>query len=133
MGFWIFMMIMDLLIPATMIIFGAIFLKRPPKKINYVYGFRSNMSMKNINTWNFAHNFLGKIWLFLGVFSTPVMLVPMLFLMPIYGQDNMGTIGTVSIILISISTVLMLAPIITTELTLRKRFDKDGNIIEPKD
>lgn len=35
MGFWIFMLVMNLLIPATMAGFGRAFLKKAPGKINY--------------------------------------------------------------------------------------------------
>lgn len=31
-GFWLYMLAVDLLIPATMIGFGLLFLKRPPKR-----------------------------------------------------------------------------------------------------
>ena len=41
MGFWIFMLIMDLLIPFTMIGFGKMFLKKAPDQINYVFGYRT--------------------------------------------------------------------------------------------
>ena len=51
MGFWIFMLIMDLLIPFTMIGFGKMFLKKAPDQINYVFGYRTSMSMKNQDTW----------------------------------------------------------------------------------
>ena len=34
MGFWIFMLIMDLLLPFTMIGFGRYFMKKAPKEIN---------------------------------------------------------------------------------------------------
>lgn len=54
MGFWIFMLIMDLLIPFTMIGFGKMFLKKAPDQINYVFGYRTSMSMKNQDTWVFA-------------------------------------------------------------------------------
>ena len=47
MGFWIFMLIMDLLIPLTMIGFGRYFIKKAPKEINGVFGYRTSMSMKN--------------------------------------------------------------------------------------
>lgn len=50
MGFWIFMLIMDLLIPFTMIGFGKMFLKKAPDQINYVFGYRTSMSMKNQDT-----------------------------------------------------------------------------------
>ena len=46
MGFWIYMLIMDLLIPIIMILFGQAFLKKAPKEINYVFGYRTSRSMK---------------------------------------------------------------------------------------
>ena len=55
MGFWIYMLIMDLLIPTVMVLFGRAFLKKAPKEINYVFGYRTSRSMKNRDTWEFAH------------------------------------------------------------------------------
>ena len=46
MGFWIFMLIMDLLLPFTMIGFGRYFMKKAPKEINSVFGYRTSMSIK---------------------------------------------------------------------------------------
>ena len=46
MGFWLFMLIMDLLIPAVMIGFGIYFSSRVPKEINEVFGYRTTMSKK---------------------------------------------------------------------------------------
>ena len=37
--FWLFMMTMDLLTPCVMIAFGKRFLDKPPKSINYIYGY----------------------------------------------------------------------------------------------
>lgn len=50
MGFWIFMTIMNLLIPLTMILFGIYFIKKSPKEINTTFGYRTSMSMKNKDT-----------------------------------------------------------------------------------
>ena len=50
MGFWIFMLVMTLLIPLTMIGFGKLFLKSAPKEINGVFGYRTSMSMKSKDT-----------------------------------------------------------------------------------
>lgn len=47
MGYWFFMLAMNLLLPAIMIISGGYFMKKAPKEINYVFGYRTNMSMKN--------------------------------------------------------------------------------------
>ena len=40
MELWIFMLIMDLLLPFTMISFGRYFMKMAPKEINTVFGSR---------------------------------------------------------------------------------------------
>ena len=56
MGFWIFMLLMDLLIPVTMVVSGKIFMTKSQENINDVFGYRTTMSMKNKDTWAFAHN-----------------------------------------------------------------------------
>ena len=78
MGFWIFMLIMDLLIPFTMIGFGKMFLKKAPDQINYVFGYRTSMSMKNQDTWVFAHHYCGKIWYICGLILLVVSLIVLL-------------------------------------------------------
>ena len=66
MGFWVFMLIMNLIIPFTMIGFGNYYVKQAPKEINYISGYRTKMSMKNEDTWKFAHNYCGKLWRIIG-------------------------------------------------------------------
>ena len=61
MGFWIFMLIMVLLIPLMMIGFGRLFLKKAPGTINAAFGYRTSMSMKNKDTWEFAHRYCGRL------------------------------------------------------------------------
>ena len=39
MEFWIYMLIMDLLLPFTMIGFGRYFMKKAPKEINAMFGY----------------------------------------------------------------------------------------------
>ena len=72
MGFWIFMLIMDLLLPFTMIGFGRYFMKKAPKEINSVFGYRTSMSMKNKDTWEFAHKYCGKVWYVCGMVMLPI-------------------------------------------------------------
>lgn len=78
MGFWIFMLIMDLLLPFTMIGFGRYFMKKAPKEINLVFGYRTSMSMKNKDTWEFAHKHCGKVWYFCGMVMLPITVIFML-------------------------------------------------------
>ena len=71
-GFWVFMLIMCLLTPAMMIGFGKYFMKGGAKQINGVFGYRTTRSMKNQETWRFAHQYSGKIWHRSGLFLLPV-------------------------------------------------------------
>ena len=53
MGFFIFMFICNLLIPLLMIICGYFMRRKPPKEINGLIGYRTAMSRKNKDTWDF--------------------------------------------------------------------------------
>lgn len=123
MGFWIFMLIMELLIPLTMIGFGRYFLKKAPKEINGVFGYRTSMSMKNKETWEFAHKYFGKIWYKWGWILLVISVVTMLFTI---GQSE-DAIGWAGVILVHVQMVALLVGIIPTEKALKKTFDKDGN------
>lgn len=123
MGFWIFMFVMDLLIPLTMIGFGALFIKKAPKEINLLFGYRSSMSMKNRDTWEFAHKFCGRIWYVCGLGLLAVAVIPMLF---VIGKD-INLVGTVGGIVCGVELVPLVGSIIPTEIALRKNFDKLGN------
>ena len=70
MAFWLFLTAMDLLIPAIMVGIGTRFLKHPPKTINALYGYRTARSMKNQETWDFAHQHCARLWVRLGVLLT---------------------------------------------------------------
>jgi uncharacterized membrane protein len=123
MGFWIFMLIMDMLIPLTMIVLGRLFMNRVPKKINYIYGYRTAMSMKNKDTWDFAHRHCGKTWLRVGWVMLPLSVVVML----VVTNGDIDTVGTVGGVLCGLQSLVLVLSIIPTEKALKKTFDKDGN------
>ena len=122
MGFWIFMLCMDLLIPFTMIGFGRYFIRKAPKEINAVFGYRSSMSMKNKDTWIFAHDYCGKLWFVFGVVLLPVSIIVMFFVIG-KSEDAIGTVGG---ILCFVQAVPLVGSIIPTEMALKRTFDKDG-------
>ena len=62
MGFWLFMLVIVLLTPGTMVFFDRMFLQRPPDRIDALFGYRSTMSMKNTDTWTLAHQVCGRFW-----------------------------------------------------------------------
>lgn len=122
MWFWWIMLFCDILIPLTMIIGGLIIWKRCPKKINSLFGYRSPLAMKNMDTWNFAHNHCGRLWWKVGLIT---LLPSALVHIPFY-NSNEDTIGALSLTLMVIQCVILVASIIPTERALKKVFNADG-------
>lgn len=117
------MLVMELLFPAIMIGVGKTFQRAAPKDINPVYGYRTTMSMKNRDTWEFAHRHCGRLWVKLGLILLPVNLIPMLLVLW-QSEDVVGNVGTV---LCVINLAVIIASIFPTEAALKKNFDQDGN------
>jgi len=125
MNFWIFMLVMNLLTPLVMIIYGRVFEKKPPKiaRSKFAFGYRTVMSMRNEETWEYAHRFFGKLWFRFGI---AVGLISIIVLFFFIGKDK-DTVGFAGMIICYVQLVAMLLPVIPTELALRRRFDKYGN------
>ena len=126
MVFWIFMLIVNLLIPVIMIGFGNHFSENAPGKINSLFGYRTTMSMKNENTWAFAHTHFAMLWLRWGRIMLPLSFVLMLFSFN-RSQDFIGNYG---LIILFIQLIFLISTIPLTEKALKKYFDKDGNSIK---
>lgn len=122
MGFWIFMLIMNLLIPVMMICFGKYFMKSAPGNINIVFGYRTSMSMKNQDTWKFAHEYCGNLWFKWGKITLILTVIAMLFLLGKSGD----TIGNWGGTICMIQLIFLIGAIGPTESALRRTFDKDG-------
>lgn len=122
MAFWFFVLIMDLLIPFTMIGFGRYFMKKAPNEINAVFGYRTSMSMKNKDTWEFAHKYCGRIWYICGMILLPITVVCMLLLI---GKDR-DVVGTGGAIIEGVQLVPLIGSIFPTEIALRRNFHKNG-------
>lgn len=122
MWFWWFILVCDLLVPFTMLIAGRMMWKHCPKHINGVIGYRTRRSMKNIETWKFAHDYCGRLWWKLGLW----MIVPSVLVhIPFYHSDE-DTIGNVSLILVIVQCIALVLSILPTEHALKKRFHDDG-------
>ena len=122
MGFWIFMFIMVLLIPLTMIFFGWLLFRRTPKKINYVFGYRTKRSMMNEETWRFANQYFGKAWYLCGLISAPLSVIAIAL---VFGK-GLGTVGTVGGIITMLQMLPLIGAIVPTESELKKNFDENG-------
>lgn len=122
MGFWWFMLICDLLIPILLIIIGRMMWKHCPKQINGIIGYRTSFSMKNMDTWKFAHDYCGRIWWRAGL----IILIPSILIHIPFYRSNEDIIGIVGLILCTIQIVVLIATIILTENALKRTFRDDG-------
>lgn len=123
MGFEIFMMISNLLIPASMLFFGLKFRERGPKEINQIYGYRTQMSMKNRETWEFAHRYCGAIWKKSGSLLLILSAIVSIF----YLQFSDGVKAVITLSLITIQVVVLIRSIFSVEKALKMNFDEGGN------
>lgn len=123
MGFWIFMLICNLLIPVIMIFFGRIMQMNPPKKINGVYGYRTTMSMKNTDTWNFAQKCCGRLWWKTG---WGMLILTILIWLP-FMAGKVEIVGTIGGIFCTVQCAVLIGSVFGVEIALKKTFDKDGN------
>ena len=101
----------------VIIIVGLLWKKFPPKNINYLYGYRTQRSMQNQQTWDFA-NQIG-----------PIMIIKtgcLLFLVALISFWLFDTPTAVTINVIAM-VVGLTAGVISCEMKLAKHFDKDGN------
>ncbi len=129
MGFWIFMLTMDLLIPVTMIGFGAYFRKRAPGEINGVFGYRTARSMASRAAWDYAHRLCGRIWLWVGLALLPVTAAAFL---PLLGGTE-AEVGQWGAVICFAQMLLMIAAVIPVEVALSRRFDRNGEPKPPAD
>ena len=123
MGFLIFMLCTVLLVPLIMLFFGFYFKNKSPKEINSLFGYRTTMSMKNKDTWEFAHHYCGRLWLVLGMIMLPLSGIPMLFFI----NQDIDVVGIAGGIIEGIQVVVLLISIFPTEKALKKTFDENGN------
>ncbi len=117
------MLLSVLLIPVIMLFFGTVFSKTAPKEINYIFGYRTARSMKNEDTWKFAHTLLGKIWTRCGLVMLVFSVVSMLF---VFGKSRDIT-GNIGLVITFAQLLLLLLTIVPVEKALKENFDKDGN------
>lgn len=105
-------------LPASIvfILMGFITMKLPAKKINYLYGYRTSLSMRNQDTWDVAQNRGGFTMMIIGVFNCIFGVWSVI--QPI--EINSEYAQMIFLILSAIAIMMMV------ESYLNKIFDKDG-------
>ncbi|WP_299675076.1 SdpI family protein [uncultured Dokdonia sp.] len=92
------------------------YLKKPPKKINHFYGYRTRRSMANQDIWDFANHQSAKdLWhLAIVTMITGIILLPF--------DISFKVLIQVGVLLIGLGISVW-----HTEKEISKRFDKNGN------
>lgn len=122
MGFWIFSLFENSVIPIIMTVTGIIFTKRIPKKDNGFAGYKTAMSMKSDDTWEFANQNIGKVFRIAGPVMLILSLAATLFA---FGKD-VHTVGLFILVIGTIQTAVLVGSIVLNEIALRKNFDENG-------
>ena len=116
-----FWLLCDLFIPFIMTVVGRMTSKHCPKNINSLIGYRTTRSMKNMDTWKFAHEYCGKLWWKIG--SIMIILSALIYI-PLYQSDN-NVIGIAGVVLITIQCIILIVSIYPTEKALKEHFNND--------
>ncbi len=122
MGFNLIMVIAVSFVPLIMIIFGNMFLKNPPKKPNWAFGYRTKFSVKSQETWDFSQNLIGKYWKTLGLVLLPLSNATL----AIMNGCDIDTIGKVVGVIEIVQCVFMLGSTVAVSSKLKKVFDANG-------
>lgn len=122
MFFWWFMFACNLLYPAAMILGGWFMWKHCPKKINSIVGYRTKLSMRNRETWKFAHENCGKRWWRIGW----LMLLPTILVqIPFYGKSD-DAVGYLGLAICIVGCTVLGLSALPTEKALKANFTDDG-------
>lgn len=109
-------------LPLIMIFAGWMMQAHPPKNINAWIGYRTKRSMKNMETWEFAHTYCGRLWKLygIGMFSISVLFSVFFLFMKI--ETDVILMG----IVVCLQSLIFIIPILFTERALREEFEEDG-------
>lgn len=122
MGFWWYLLVMDLVVPGIVVYFGWRFVHNPPEEINGLYGYRTARSMKNRETWQFAHGVCGRFWFRWGLVLIPLTI---LGLVPAWGKP-VSRASWIGLLICLVQLLFLAGAIAPTERALKKTFDHNG-------
>ena len=120
---WITVLVEAMLIPVIALLAGILAKHNIPRRVNWFWGYRTSLSMKNADTWQTANACMGKILVPSSVILLVLVPVAMLFLL---GKSE-DTIATFGAMIMCAAMLPVLATIPYTEKKLRQTFDSNGN------
>lgn len=116
MVFWLFMLIVTLLIPSSLLL--TWYLCPKCKTINNSRGYRTLRAMQTQDTWKFAQKYCAKMSLLMFF---PTLIIPII-LMPLTIDQPVSIIGWTGLVISLIQIVSFVVIIVLTEKALKKKF-----------
>ncbi len=127
MGYWFCMLVIVLIIPILMIVFGQYFYKNgAPENINTLFGYRTQRSKQTWDTWTFAHRELAKLWKLIGLILIPVSAG--VFALTI--KRTVDEISIYAILIMLLQVIAIVVSIFLIEGKLKKNFNERGERTE---
>ena len=116
MRIWLISIAVNMIIPIAIFTTGVLYLKRPAKEINWMYGYRTQNAMKSQKNWDFAQKYFGKMCFRLGI---GLMVFVLLFFLSPYGMkaENLKTVETV---LGTVEVIALVSALFPTEFALKQ-------------
>lgn len=108
---------------AVLLLFAMKFSEHGPENINSVYGYRTEMSMKNKDTWEFAHKYCALVWRKVGTIMLILSIIVSIVALTL--NDNIQ--GIACVILLTIQALVLILSIFPVEKALKENFDENGN------
>lgn len=123
MGFWAFTLVINLILPVLILLYGVHYGKNgAPKNIEGHSGFRSRRATKSWDAWVFTHKLAAKIWRVAGLIMIPVTVVMMLFGIR-FSPEMLTFYGSV---VFAIQGFTFVGTIIHVENQIKKNFNDYG-------
>ena len=114
---------LTVLLPLILLVGGLFFRIGLPRKVNWFAGYRTPMTCKNQDTWVFAHKYSGKLMIIFSIITLALCIVGIIL-------TEKSAFELEFAVLLGVSwggtLVTVLVTIISTEIALRKEFDKNG-------
>lgn len=114
--------IVNLIIPVVMIFGGYMMKICPPRSISRWVGFRTALSMKNEDTWAFAHACCGRVWWKTGWIS---LALSVLVQLP-FAKASEETLGTLALVLAIAQFIVLFGTVVYVQRELKRTFDECG-------
>lgn len=112
--------LISLLIPNTITVFGSILKNHPPAYRNQLFGYRSIRSMQNKKNWEMAQKLAGTLWWKMGWIDLVICLIVQ-FLLTLTHNALVIIYGTFALM------VLQLVPLIVTFVLVERKLKQNDS------